>query len=93
MAFKKGQSGNPNGRKKENGVINELAAKHSAWAFQNIVDLAKNSPDLKIKLAASQYIVDRDAGKPKQQVDVDANVSGNFTVNVDLQSKLPNAGN
>lgn len=73
MAFVKGQSGNPSGRKKVNGVVSELAKAESPDAFRRIVHLAKDNEfrakEPKAWLQANQYIVDRDCGKPAQAVE------------------------
>ena len=74
--FVKGQSGNPAGRSKLDKEVTELARQEAPAAFMRIIELSKQARDIKINYAANQYIVDRACGKPKQQAEVEANLTG-----------------
>lgn len=67
MPFKKGQSGNPSGRRKVVGEIRELAMQEAPDAFQRIAKLVR-SDDERVALAAAQTILDRAYGKAIQTV-------------------------
>lgn len=68
--WKKGQSGNPNGRPKktEQQKAEDAALRQAEKAMKVLSDLM-NSDDDRTKLAAAQAILDRGLGKPKQTVD------------------------
>jgi hypothetical protein len=66
--WKKGQSGNPNGRPKKAVNIAKLAEESSEAALKKMVKLI-NSDDDRVALAAAQAVLDRAVGKPKQPVE------------------------
>lgn len=70
--FKKGESGNPNGRPKTVGFIQELAREKTETAIKKIIDLMDFSEDEGVQLRAAQAILDRGWGKPSQQMDLSA---------------------
>jgi hypothetical protein len=74
--FVKGQSGNPAGRSKLDKEVTELARQEAPAAFQRIIEISKDDDDKLLKLKANQYIVDRACGRPKQQAEVEANLTG-----------------
>lgn len=71
--FKKGQSGNPNGRPKKSTVVKQKAEDHIDDAMRVLIDLMA-SADEKVRIMAANAILDRGLGKPKQAVNVDASV-------------------
>lgn len=78
--FKPGQSGNPGGRSPRVGsngeTVAQLARAHTAEAVERLVRVMRGADD-ELALKAVQAILDRGWGKPKESVDLDANVTGN----------------
>ena len=70
MAFKKGQSGNPGGRPKENAEVRELARKYTKEAIERLVHWMK-AEDPRASVVASNALLDRGWGKPSQPIDGD----------------------
>ena len=71
MPFKKGQSGNPNGRKAKTAAekeVESLARKHGAAAIDRL-KFWMDSDNPKASVAASNAILDRGYGKPKQALE------------------------
>ena len=62
--FVKGQSGNPNGRPKENPEVKEILKAHSVEAALKLVELMNSEVD-KVALKACCEILDRTMGKPE----------------------------
>lgn len=79
-SFKRGQSGNPGGRSPRVGpngeTLTQLARAKTAEALQTLVDLMAPAHEADIRLRAASAILDRGWGKPKESMDLDANVSG-----------------
>lgn len=67
MPFKKGQSGNPGGRPKEDNEVKDLARKHTKTAIARLV-FWMNSDNPKASVSASQALLDRGYGKPAQAI-------------------------
>ena len=67
--FKPGQSGNPNGRPKKIQAAANIAEDATERAMRKLA-LLIDSDDAKVALAASQAIIDRSMGKPKQTLDI-----------------------
>lgn len=67
--FKKGQSGNPNGRPKKVDAIADLARENGDKAIRKLVKLI-DSDDDRVALQAATAVLDRAVGKPKQALDV-----------------------
>jgi len=78
--WKPGQSGNPGGRSPRVGpngeTVAQLARAHTAEAVERLVRVMRGADD-DLALKAVQAILDRGWGKPKESVDLDANVTGN----------------
>lgn len=67
--WKKGQSGNPKGRAKEQVQIQELARSHSAKAMATLVELLDDE-NSKVRYLAAQYLLNRAWGTPTQSHEV-----------------------
>lgn len=67
MAFKKGQSGNPGGRPKENTEVRDLARQHTAEAIERLAHWMR-SDNAKASVSSSINLIERGWGKPEQPV-------------------------
>lgn len=67
MAFKKGESGNPGGRPKENEELKRLAREHSKEAIERLA-FWMHSDNAKASVSAAQALLDRGYGKPVQEI-------------------------
>ena len=77
--FKKGQSGNPGGKKAMPKELKEYLAGKTMEAAQKLVDLLK-SKDENIVLKAANSILDRVHGKPEQAHKVEGDGLGRIVV-------------
>ncbi len=68
--WKKGQSGNPNGRPKVVGELRDLAREHTPTALRALIEVAgsRSAPE-SARVAAATAILDRGYGKPLQQIE------------------------
>ncbi len=73
MPFKKGESGNPGGRPKEDAEIKELARQHGSAAIEKLAEHL-NGEDAKLAQAAAIALLDRGFGKPHQTSTVDGDL-------------------
>lgn len=70
MAFKKGQSGNPGGRPKENPELKELARSHTTEAVERLAYWMR-SDDATASVKASTTLLERAWGKPEAKTEVE----------------------
>jgi uncharacterized protein (UPF0147 family) len=75
MTFKKGQSGNPNGRPKHvlasGKSVAELARDYTERAVETLVEVMEDSDAPKnARVSAAEALLDRGWGKPKQEMDL-----------------------
>lgn len=72
--WKKGRSGNPNGRRRtELAVFGNLAVearKFGALALSNLVQLAQKAENESVRLQAAIAILDRGYGRPTQSIEL-----------------------
>jgi hypothetical protein len=73
MPFKKGKSGNPGGRPKEDAEVRAAARLHGIDAIDKLVELM-NGDNPRVQISAANAILDRGFGKPSQIMDL--SVSG-----------------
>jgi Family of unknown function (DUF5681) len=74
MPFKKGQSGNPGGRPKILGDVQELARQYTAEAVETLAAIMRDKEaPAAARALASNSILDRAYGRPQQTVN--ANVA------------------
>jgi hypothetical protein len=65
MPFQPGQSGNPAGRRREDGSLREMARAHTEEAIRTLVEALKNERNC---VAAATALLDRGWGKPVQAI-------------------------
>ena len=75
FGFKKGQSGNPNGRpkgvpNKVSSDIKELAAVYTPQALKTLTEICATGESEAARVAAANSLLDRAFGKPAQSHDV-----------------------
>jgi len=67
--FKRGQSGNPAGRAKENPELKALAREHTADAIKTLVEIMRSSRTPAVaRVSAANALLDRGWGKATQPV-------------------------
>jgi hypothetical protein len=64
MPFVKGQSGNPGGRPRVVGEVQELARSHTADAVTTLAEIMRDTEAARV--AAASALLDRGYGKPLQ---------------------------
>ena len=85
MPFKKGKSGNPSGRRKQNKDVTALALKEAPEAFKRIVEASRiNTGDIKAYVYTNNLIVERAYGKAPQAIALSGADGGPITINVNL---------
>ncbi|MBQ2095403.1 MAG: hypothetical protein II474_05825, partial [Firmicutes bacterium] len=73
VQFKKGQSGNPSGRKKQDPVVKKMFEAALPDAVQLLVNTMNNeNTKVELRVQCANAIIDRVMGKPQQAVQVDA---------------------
>jgi hypothetical protein len=68
MPFKKGQSGNPGGRPKENEEIKRLAQLECPQAIKRLAHW-RDCDNARASVAASEALLDRGYGRPDQAIE------------------------
>lgn len=71
--FKKGQSGNPNGRPRIPEDVKEAAKAYTVEAINTLVDVMTTGKNDASRVNAAVAILNRGWGQPKQNVDIDVN--------------------
>ena len=66
--FAKGQSGNPDGRPRNEQKVAELARSFTREAIDTLVDIMRNGKDERVRGTKATALLDRDWGKPKVEV-------------------------
>ena len=70
MKFRKGQSGNPGGRPKVLGEVQELARQYAPKAIVELARLALKAKSETARIAAIRELLDRGYGRPRQAIEV-----------------------
>jgi hypothetical protein len=70
MKFRKGQSGNPGGRPKVLGEVQELARLHAPSIIVELARLALKAKSETARIAAIRELLDRGYGRTRQSVEV-----------------------
>lgn len=86
--FKKGQSGNPGGRKKDPVWLVELArefSEESLMYFVSVLRSKSKNVTTTHKLKAAELLLDRGLGKPKQGFDLEG--AEGIQINVNVREK------
>jgi hypothetical protein len=70
VKFRKGQSGNPGGRPKVLGEVQELARQHAPAVIVELARLALKAKSETARIAAIRELLDRAYGRPRQSMEV-----------------------
>jgi hypothetical protein len=70
LKFRKGQSGNPGGRPKVLGEVQELARQYAPAAIVELARLALKAKNETARIAAIRELLDRGYGRPRQAMEV-----------------------
>ena len=70
LKFRKGQSGNPGGRPKVLGEVQELARQYAPKAIVELARLALKAKSETARIAAIRELLDRGYGRPRQAIEV-----------------------
>ena len=70
VKFRKGQSGNPGGRPKVLGEVQELARQYAPKAIVELARLALKAKNETVRIAAIRELLDRGYGRPRQAMEV-----------------------
>ena len=77
MPFKKGQSGNPGGRPKQEKLVVEAARAAGNRCVEVLRELIEHD-DPKVRMAAADHLLNRGFGKPKQTINDDREIVVQF---------------
>jgi hypothetical protein len=72
MKFPKGQSGNPGGRPKALGEVQELARQYAPAAIAELARLALKAKNETARIAAIRELLDRGYGRSRQAMEISA---------------------
>lgn len=70
MKFRKGKSGNPGGRPKVLGELQELARRHAPEVIEELARLAVKARSETARIAAGRELLDRGFGRARQSLEV-----------------------
>jgi hypothetical protein len=70
MKFAKGKSGNPGGRPKVLGELQELARRHAPEVIEELARLAVKGRSETARIAAGRELLDRGFGRARQSLEV-----------------------
>ena len=70
LKFRKGHSGNPGGRPKVLGELQELARQYAPTVIVELVRLALKAKSETARIAAIRELLDRGYGRPRQAMEV-----------------------
>ena len=70
LKFRKGQSGNPGGRPKVLGEVQELARQHAPAVIVELARLALKAKSETARIAAIRELLDRGYGRSRQAIEV-----------------------
>src|SRR5947208_12588654 len=70
MKFRKGKSGNPGGRPKVLGELQELARRHAPEVIAELARLAVKGRTESARIAAGRELLDRGFGRARQALEV-----------------------
>ena len=81
--YKKGQSGNPGGRPKENTELKELARTYTTEAVERLAFWMR-SEEPRASVAAAEKLLERGYGKAAQHHEITGKDGKDITVNINL---------
>ncbi len=89
MKFAKGKSGNPGGRPKVLGELQELARQHAPEVIAELARLSLKARNETARIAAIRELLDRGYGKARQSVEIQTPQQGQ-NVMQDLMDEIDN---